>query len=435
MNIQSGRVRNVAAKTLVSLFSGCGGMDIGFGGGFDVPVECVNEGIHPDWVAQNRGNGWVTLKPNCFQITFANDISKKARAAWVPYFAKRHVNPGVFFHGSIVDLVKTAEHTSASPLRIPADIVTGGFPCQDFSVAGKRKGFRSHKSHRGDVLESGDEPTLENRGTLYMWMRDVIELVRPKVFVAENVKGLVSLPDAKAMIERDFREMGESGYLVHAKLLRAADYGVPQARERIIFIGFLKSALRKEAVNPLMSQRVPERFDPFPVPTHTDLDGKISVKEAQFLRKSVTARQLIGDLPEPEESEDLSQKAYSKARWYGKHCQGQTEVNLDGLGPTIRAEHHGNIEYRRLSQDSGGKNSQELADGLPERRLTVRECARLQTFPDDYEFVRNASDTLPDSGLSPSDGYRLIGNALPPLFAYNIARRIQDLWPLVFMED
>ena len=71
----------------------------------------------------------------------------------------------------------------------------------------------------------------------------------------------------------------------------------------------------------------------------------------------------------------------------GRHCQGQQEVRLDGIGPTIRSEHHGNIEFRRLSKAHGGKHDEELKKRLKERRLSVRECARIQTFPDDYEFI------------------------------------------------
>ena len=107
--------------------------------------------------------------------------------------------------------------------------------------------------------------------------------------------------------------------------------------------------------------------------------------------------------------------------------QGQSEIILNKPGPTIRAEHHGNIEFRRLGLDLGGKNLDELNKGLQQRRLTVRECARIQTFPDDFEFVK-------DNLLSSTDGYRLIGNAVPPLLAFHLANRLQDVWSGIFKD-
>ena len=98
--------------------------------------------------------------------------------------------------------------------------------------------------------------------------------------------------------------------------------------------------------------------------------------------------------------------------------------------PTIRSEHHGNIEYRRLSAEHGGKNANELEKGMAERRLTIRECARIQTFPDDYKFVLPAVGG--EKSVSASDAYKLIGNAVPPLLAYHIAKRLEDNWDKYF---
>jgi DNA (cytosine-5)-methyltransferase 1 len=115
----------------------------------------------------------------------------------------------------------------------------------------------------------------------------------------------------------------------------------------------------------------------------------------------------------------------------GKHCQGQREIALDLPGPTIRAEHHGNIEYRRLSKEHGGMIDEEIKKGLPERRLTVRECARLQTFPDDYEFVvKNHGERK--FYINATMGYKMIGNAVPPLLAYHLARRLEEIWDKLF---
>ena len=144
----------------------------------------------------------------------------------------------------------------------------------------------------------------------------------------------------------------------------------------------------------------------------------------------VTTKQCFCGLQEPEVTSDVSQKKYSKAKYMGKHCQGQTEINLDYIGPTIRSEHHGNIEYRRLSKEHGGNHTDELKKGLKERRLTIRECARIQTFPDEYEFIIPKKGDI--KGVSASDAYKIIGNAVPPLLGFNIAMRLQENWELYF---
>ncbi|MEZ4605291.1 MAG: DNA (cytosine-5-)-methyltransferase [Deinococcales bacterium] len=425
-----GSQQNSVSKDLkvLSLFSGCGGMDLGFEGGFKALAKSLNPHIYPDWQDKTQ-TPWLQLPPTRFKTIFANDIFPAARAAWLPYFASEGQKQNTFKLQSIVDLVK--EHHQGNPVFPKADVVTGGFPCQDFSVAGKRKGFHSHKSHKGFKLETSSETreiaTEENRGKLYMWMKYVIEIVQPRVFIAENVKGLVSLADAKAIIENDFRQIAGGYILTEAKVLAAPDYGIAQSRERVIFIGFRQDALRPRAIEALLNGTL----DPYPPITHRP---NYPLLNLDCLKPYVTVRDYLADLPEPEEAQDPSQQAYSKAKWYGKHCQGQSEVALSGLGPTIRAEHHGNIEFRRLSVEHGGKYTDELQSGLAERRLTVRECARLQTFPDDFEFVRTASELGTDFKISPSEAYKLIGNAVPPLLAFHIAWRLQELWPLIMKE-
>ena len=149
---------------LLSLFSGCGGMDIGFEGDFLCLKKSINTQLHPDWIQEDLGN-WVRVSPTSFSTVFANDIRPDAKAAWVSYFGRKHHNANEIYHlESIVDLVKRAKDgEKVFPESI--DIVTGGFPCQDFSIAGKRKGFHSAKSHLGIALSS-DEPSVENRGQL-----------------------------------------------------------------------------------------------------------------------------------------------------------------------------------------------------------------------------------------------------------------------------
>lgn len=410
---------------VLSLFSGCGGMDIGFEGGFSCLKRSINATMHPDWIAEDHGN-WVTVKKTIFHTVFANDIRPDAKAAWTAYFSGKIENADTIYHiESVVDLVKRAKAgEQVFPLNV--DIVTGGFPCQDFSIAGKRNGFNSQKSHNGGMLEAG-EPSIESRGQLYMWMRDVVTITKPSLFIAENVKGLTNLNDVKTIIERDFANAADGGYIViPAKVLHAADYGVPQSRERVIFYGFKKAALTEAAMQALCSKCIPSQYDPYPLPTHA-----FSTKN-NMLAAPVTCQEAFTGLEEPDQSNDLSQKKYSKAKYMGKHCQGQTEVRLNSIAPTIRSEHHGNIEYRRLNEEHGGKHTEELDSGLQERRLSVRECARIQTFPDNYQFI------IPKKGnnvsVSSSDAYKIIGNAVPCVLAYNIAMRIEENWNLYFGE-
>lgn len=413
---------------VLSLFSGCGGMDLGFEGGFSVLQASVNEILKPHFIDKKLNHGFVQLKKTKFKTVFANDIFNDARNAWVNYFSKRGHNAEDFYKESIVDLVKMYRN-GVNVFPDEVDVVTGGFPCQDFSIAGKRNGFNSHKNHKGDLIET-NTASIETRGQLYMWMKEVIEITQPKIFIAENVKGLVNLGDLKSIIQSDFSSANVNGYIVlDPQVLHSANFGVPQSRERVIFIGIKKSALTKSAIKELEKQIVSEQFNPYPTPTHS---YKV---EGDQLKKFVQLREVFKHLDEPEETLDLSQKYYSKAKYMGKHCQGQTEIKLSNISPTIRSEHHGNIEFRRLSKKNGGQIENELIKGLIERRLTVRECALIQTFPPDYDFVIENKNGRKGSFLvSPSQAYKIIGNAVPPLLAYNLAKRIEEVWDLYFKE-
>lgn len=399
-------------------------MDIGFTGDFFCNPKSVNKKMHKDWVLSEK-DGKVGLAPTVFRTVFANDIRPDAKSAWESYFSKRSDYVLNSYHlESIVDLVKKAKK---GEFEFPSDIsiVTGGFPCQDFSVAGKRLGFNSQKSHDGGKLKA-DEPSEESRGKLYMWMRDVITLTEPNLFIAENVKGLTNLEDVKEIIEHDFSEAADGGYrVVKAKVLNASNYGVPQGRERVIFFGFKKSALTKKALEELSKDVISPEYDPYPPITHSK-----NAAADNSLCPILTSSDAFDGLVEPEFSDDLSQQKFSKAKYMGAHCQGQTEVKLDDVAPTIRSEHHGNIEYRRLSAEHGGKHIEELSKGLCERRLTIRECARIQTFPDDYQFILQKTAT--NVAVSSSDAYKIIGNAVPCMLAYNIAKNIESKWNLYF---
>ncbi len=409
----------------LSLFSGCGGMDLGLEGGFVVHKNSINPKVNPGFIDSYVSENYIKLASTRFRVVFANDIMPDAKRAWVNHFTKLGYSSEVFHQSSIVQLVKLhKDGINVFPESI--DIVTGGFPCQDFSISGSRKGFNSRKDHMGKASEN-EIPIEETRGKLYAWMKEVIEITKPKIFIAENVKGLVNLSNIKEIIQNDFSAANGNDYFVlPPQVLKAYNYGVPQSRERVIFIGIKKSALNKAALEALMLENIPDEYNPYPSPSHA-IDFKNN-----GLEQIQTLKNVFEVVSEPEESDDLSQKFYSKAKYMGAHCQGQTEINLDGIAPTIRAEHHGNIEYRRLSVQHGGKIVNELKIGRIERRLTPRECAIIQTFPLDYEFVIPRSHSGKNFLLSPSAAYKIIGNAVPPLLAYHIGKRIEHLWSLYF---
>lgn len=355
--------------TVCSFFSGAGGLDLGLEGDFSVLGKHYPQ------------TGLETI--------FSCDILPFAKTCFDNFWKDR--NGLEMTQASIVDLVKQK--------KLPkADIVTGGFPCQDFSVAGKRGGFNSHKNHKGELFGSPNKN--ESRGMLYYWLARSIELIQPKMFIAENVKGILSIPGAVDIIKSDFTKLG---YTVQVKLLFAPDYGVPQNRERVIFIGVRnKSVKNKNILKQIKS-------------------GDFSLHPSPTVKNYRTCQEAFKGLKEPSESLDPSQQSYSKAKRLLKG-QGQNEVLLDKQAPTIRAEHHGNIEFRRLSKSHGGKNKAEY--NLPERRLTVRECARLQTFPDNYSFVQEK--------VSAASAYKVIGNAVPVLMAYEIGSHLEKIFKKLF---
>lgn len=418
-------------KKVLSLFSGCGGMDLGFEGQFEVFEEAVNESIHPDWIESRPRKGWVKLKPLPYNLTFANDIKISALKVWTEFFKRRGYSQSIFHTESIVDLVKNHKDKKEKIFPSNIDVVIGGFPCQDFSIAGKRRGFQSHKSHNNNELNL-ELPNTENRGQLYIWMKEVIEITKPKIFIAENVKGLVNLSNVKEIIQKDFSQAGANGYYVFdPRVLYAPDYGIPQTRERVFFIGVRKDLLQDEVLQRIESGNINHDINPYPFKTHLNPDD-FSMFEKDILKPYVPAHVAFRDLNEPDyEQTDESQMAYSRAKFMGHHCQGQKEIDLGKPSFTIRAEHHGNIEFRRLSEGNGGRNKSELALGQRERRLSVRECARLQTFPDDFNFVQRNKDAK-GYYVNASDAYKVIGNAVPPLLAYHIADRLNTIWNNLF---
>ena len=407
---------------VLSLFSGCGGMDLGFEGKFIVNKHSFKPD-DPD-ILYRLGDDWLMTRKTRFKTIFFFYFLPEAQIAWTTYMKRFGYGEELYHNNSIVELVKM-HNAGAKIFPEDVDVVTGGFPCQDFSVAGKRKGLKSEKDDYGKKRKD-DTPTEESRGMLYYWMKQVIDITKPKIFIAENVKGLVNLGDVKDIIQRDFSSSDGNGYIVlPPQVLHAGDYGVPETRERVIFIGIRRDVLLPNAKIALESQVIPDEYNPYPKPTHN-----CTQKDSNLLRP-VTTNDVLKDLPEPEESKDLSQQVYSKAKYLSNGSQGQIEIKINGLGPTIRSEHHGNIEFRRLSAEHGGKHKSELAKGKAERRLTPRECALIQTFPPDYSFVMK-SNSGRGMRLSSSGAYKIIGNAVPPVLAFKIATRIESLWEKYF---
>ena len=119
-------------------------------------------------------------------------------------------------------------------------------------------------------------------------------------------------------------------------------------------------SVKKPALEELEKEYIPEQYNPYPYPTHS------YIVEGNDLKHFVQLKDVFKHLEEPETTKDLSQRFYSKAKFMGKHCQGQTEIKLSSISPTIRSEHHGNIEFRRLSKENGGQIESELKIGLKE---------------------------------------------------------------------
>lgn len=294
--------------SVVSMFSGCGGMDFGFLGGFSV-----------------FGRKYAHLP---FRIVWANEHNPAACRTY-----RRNV-------GDIIcdDVWKVLD-----TMPTTADVLIGGFPCQDVSVNGKRIGING------------------KRTGLYRAMLEGIRRTRPKVFVAENVKGLLMKHHHKAIhqVVEDFEALG---YTVTYKLYLATHYGVPQTRERVFIVGT-------------------SECNPF-------------VPPAQPRRKVLTAKQVISDLEKLGECEAINH-VWSRANRSPE--QGDRRLVADRPAYTIRAECHGNIQYHYR---------------LP-RRISMREAARFQSFPDTFIFESKLRETE-----------RQVGNAVPPVLAWHVAKAV-----------
>lgn len=333
------------APRLISLFSGCGGMDLGF-------------------------------KKAGFNIVYANDFDSDAQAIY-------SLNIGEIDKRDIL---------SVGEDEIPeGDILTAGFPCQPFSNAGNRKGVH------------------DSRGMLYKECLRIIEKKMPKVIVFENVKGLLSTKyiDGRNLAEviiEDLSTMNGVGYNVVHQLVNASDYGVPQNRQRVLFVG-----VRKDLG---ITFEFPQKQS----------------KEKMTLRHVLNVPEGVNnnvDWPLSPQALDMVQFIPEGGSW--------KDVPYEHLAPRFQKirdnmkKYHSPNFYRRFSRDEISGTM--TASAQPEncgiihptenRRYTVREAARIQTFPDDFNFITDTPRNI-------TAMYKVIGNAVPVTLAYNIASAIME---------
>jgi DNA (cytosine-5)-methyltransferase 1 len=320
---------------IISLFCGCGGMDLGF-------IKAGHE------------------------IIWANDFDKDSCDTYYNYFQHKPVCAPI-------------EHIKSE--NIPeGDVVIGGFPCQGFSIANKYR------------------HTEDERNKLYLQLLRIINDKNPRYFVAENVKGICSLggyesfkdkKDKKGIVLKriisDLSKAGKFGYKVKFKVLTASDYGTPQNRQRVLILG-----TRKDQTKDLIH----------PNPLITNSKDKKTVRDA------------ISDLPEPKGFWKKGDSPQKRIQDFYNHYGTKHKIKINGqLGnrPTEWDKPSPTITGR------GGGTGGPVIIPHPnlKRRMTVREYARLQSFPDDFIFFGSTSSQ-----------FRQIGNAVPWELAYHVAKMI-----------
>jgi DNA (cytosine-5)-methyltransferase 1 len=302
----------------VSLFSGCGGLDLGFIGGFTF-----------------LNKQYPSLP---YKIIQAYDIDEKATQTYALNLSN---------HVTTVDL--TSVEIGLLP---PANILLGGFPCQDFSSCGHKKGFQG------------------SRGELYTIMKDYMSIHQPEIVVGENVPFLEKLENG-FFLRRILEEFESVGYNFKVWKIYCPDFGLPQSRTRLFLIG------------------VRSDIKPFPHPPTPEL-----------FFQYVSIDQAIGDLEEITDETIPNQTQYFVATKATKGAgQGDQKSKFGELAYTVRANTKARVHFH-YSLD---------------RRLTVRECARLQSFPDEFIFPHSASQNILQ-----------IGNAVPPIIGHLIAKQIYE---------
>lgn len=317
---------------VVSLFSGAGGLDLGF---------------------EKAG----------FDIIWANEFDKKIWATFEHNFPKVTLD-----HRSITDV---------SVDEIPdCDGIIGGPPCQSWSEAGAGRGIN------------------DKRGQLFFDYIRILKTKQPKFFLVENVSGLISIRH-RASFENFLKQFEECGYNISWKLVNANDYDVPEDRERVIIIG-----LRKD---------LGKTYE-FPEPH----------------KKKPTLRDAIGDLPEAvpalEKNKtngklNITNHEYMIGSFSSIYMSRNRVRSWDEPSFTIQAGgRQAPIHPKAPKMEKVGTDKQRFVPGHEDeyRRLSVRECARIQTFPDSYEFLYTDI----------ADGYKMIGNAVPVNLAKALGKQL-----------
>ena len=332
---------------IFSTFTGGGGLDIGF---------------HGDFYYLNKY--YPKLK---FETKVAIDINKDA-CETLRYNKKYFPNTRIIND----DITKINPEDFKNE---EYDVLLGGFPCVTFSIVGKRAGIKDDKN-----------------GKLYESFARFVEVLKPKVFVAENVKGILSANKGEAIkiIKKRF-EM--DGYKLKIFLVNFADFGIPQIRERVLFIG-IRNDLGIDFIPPQKTHTkenwvpVKEAFKNMPKECPNNIPMKISKEVAERLK-------LI-----PEGGNFKAVKG--------------TKYEVKGLMSNIyRRLHREKPAYTVIASGGGGTWGYHYEEPRP---LTNRERARLQGFPDDFIFQGNNTEVR-----------RQIGNAVPPSGIYPFAKRIQDM--------
>lgn len=278
-------------------------------------------------------------------VVWANDIDPDAVATY-----RTNIGDHIWL-GDIKDL---------SADSIPdCDIIIGGFPCQGFSVANTGRSL------------------LDERNQLYKEYLRIVKAKQPLFFVAENVKGILSLGKG-SVIKAIVADFEEAGYAVQYKLLNAADYGAPQIRQRVIIVG--------------VRSDIGFTYE-YPAPTH-------SCFEDDGLEQWVTVSEAIGSFPDPDAPNSVPNHTYSKYKLLLNGYLGKRPTAADKPSPTVtgRGDSRGGVVV--LPHYNGT------------RRMTVRELATIQCFPEDFVFCGNQSTC-----------YRLVANAVPSKLAYAVAKQ------------